>query len=98
MSSTFALHWPRPSPGLRAGGLTKTLLRRRAVACRMAPRTTEHIMPDSEADLTAAHQPAGRFPPTHWTVVMDAGKDSSPNARDAFGELYRAYLTPLIAF
>lgn len=40
----------------------------------------------------------GRFPPTHWTMVMSAGKDSSPDARDAFGDLYQKYLPPLTAF
>ena len=29
---------------------------------------------------------------------MTAGKDSSPDARDAFGKLYQTYLPPLLAF
>jgi RNA polymerase sigma-70 factor (ECF subfamily) len=29
---------------------------------------------------------------------MSAGKDSSPDARDAFGTLYRTYLPPVLAF
>jgi RNA polymerase sigma-70 factor (ECF subfamily) len=31
-------------------------------------------------------------------MVMNAGKDSSPDAREAFGKLYRLYLPPLLAF
>ncbi len=64
----------------------------------MAYTTTEYNMADAEVDLTSGRQGAGRFPLTHWSVVVDAGKDSSPGARDAFGELYRAYLPPLLAY
>jgi RNA polymerase sigma-70 factor (ECF subfamily) len=35
---------------------------------------------------------------THWSVVFAAGKDSSPEARAAFGELYTAYLPPLLTY
>jgi len=35
---------------------------------------------------------------SHWSEVFTAGKDSSPDARAAFGELYVAYLPPLLAY
>jgi RNA polymerase sigma factor (sigma-70 family) len=40
----------------------------------------------------------GRFPPTHWSMVISAGKDSSPDARKAFGKLYEAYRAALVVF
>jgi RNA polymerase sigma factor (sigma-70 family) len=40
----------------------------------------------------------GRFPPTHWSLVVQAGKDSSPDARSAVGELYRTYQPVLIGY
>ena len=56
----------------------------------------ETYMPGSGSSFEAVAQ--GRFPPTHWTMVMSAGKDSSPDARQAFGVLYQKYLPPLMAF
>ena len=58
----------------------------------------EDDMGTSESDSTAVSPQDGRFPSTHWSMVMSAGKDSSPDAREAFGRLYRAYLPPLLAF
>jgi RNA polymerase sigma factor (sigma-70 family) len=46
----------------------------------------------------AARGRAGQFPLTHWTLVMGAGKGSSPDAREAFGKLYEAYRPALLAF
>lgn len=44
-------------------------------------------------------RPLGRrFPSTHWSVVMMAGKDSSPHARAAVGDLYEAYRAALHSF
>jgi RNA polymerase sigma factor (sigma-70 family) len=43
-------------------------------------------------------QNVGRFPRTHWSLVMNAGKDSSPGARNAFGRLYETYRPALVAF
>ena len=40
----------------------------------------------------------GRFPPTHWTIVAEAGKDSSPDARAAVGQLYTTYRPALLAY
>ena len=38
------------------------------------------------------------YPRTNWSIVFTAGKDSSPDARAALGELYVAYLPPLLAY
>jgi RNA polymerase sigma factor (sigma-70 family) len=50
------------------------------------------------AEPGPSEQNLGRFPVTHWSVVMSAGKDSSPDARAAFGRLYEAYRPALLAF
>jgi len=41
---------------------------------------------------------AGRFYTTHWSVVLAAGKDSSPSAREALQRLCLAYWYPLYAY
>jgi RNA polymerase sigma factor (sigma-70 family) len=40
----------------------------------------------------------GRFPTTHWSVVMAVGKGDSPQAADALEQLCGAYWYPLYAF
>jgi len=40
----------------------------------------------------------GRFPTTHWSVVMAAGKRDSVQAADALEQLCRTYWYPLYAF
>jgi DNA-directed RNA polymerase specialized sigma24 family protein len=40
----------------------------------------------------------GRFPTTHWSVVMAAGKEDSPQATDALEQLCGTYWYPLYAF
>lgn len=40
----------------------------------------------------------GRFPTTHWSVVMAAGRGDSPQAADALEQLCRTYWYPLYAF
>jgi len=62
----------------------------------MRPITREEYMANSNSDPPQVV--AGQFPPTHWTVVVNAGKDSSPGAREAVGKLYRAYRPSLLAF
>lgn len=42
--------------------------------------------------------PAGRFAATHWTVVVAAGQEASPQARRALEELCRTYWYPLYAY
>ena len=41
---------------------------------------------------------SGRFPTTHWSVILNAGRGSSPSARAAFGRFYEAYRSPLLAY
>ncbi len=46
---------------------------------------------------SAPQGPAG-FPATHWSVVLTAGHDSSPGAREALEQLCRAYWYPLYCY
>ncbi|HOC57991.1 MAG TPA: sigma-70 family RNA polymerase sigma factor [Verrucomicrobiota bacterium] len=50
------------------------------------------------AEANPSSRGFGWFPPTHWSVVIEAGKDSSPGALEAFGRLYEAYRPALVAF
>jgi RNA polymerase sigma-70 factor (ECF subfamily) len=43
-------------------------------------------------------RPGGRFATTHWSVVLAAGRDSSPEARLALAELCKSYWYPLFVF
>lgn len=52
-------------------------------------------MPPSEAD--SAFQPAQQFTTTHWSVVLQARKDSA-RSTEALAWLYRAYWYPLYAY
>src|SRR5262245_19360932 len=54
-----------------------------------APTAKGHLEPMPEASLC---------PRTNWSIGFAAGKDSSPDARAALGELYVAYLPPLLAY
>ena len=53
---------------------------------------------------TAEHTPvsppavAGNFTPTHWSVVVAAGRNDSTHARVALEKLCRAYWPPIYAF
>jgi len=46
----------------------------------------------------AAGVPAGYFATTHWTVVLAAGRGSTPQADRALEELCRTYWYPLYAY
>ena len=52
----------------------------------------------SEQDFPGAPQISAGFPATHWSVVLTAGHDSSPGAREALEQLCRAYWYPLYAY
>ena len=41
---------------------------------------------------------AGSFPTTHWSVVLHAGANNAPQARDALETLCRQYWYPLYSF
>ncbi len=45
-----------------------------------------------------APRPSPGFPATHWSVVLTAGHDSSPDAREALELLCRAYWYPLYCY
>jgi RNA polymerase sigma factor (sigma-70 family) len=54
----------------------------------------------SPPDQKAASTPTGpqRFHTTHWSVVLAAGRPSSPHARDALASLCQVYWYPLYAY
>lgn len=54
-----------------------------------APTVKVHPVPGTQSPY---------YPRTHWSIVFAAGKDSSADARKAFGELYVAYSRPLLAY
>jgi hypothetical protein len=41
---------------------------------------------------------SAQFATTHWSVVLAAGHDSSPDAHEALEQLCRAYWYPLYAY
>lgn len=47
---------------------------------------------------TATPEGAGRFATTHWSVVLAAGRKSSPQAQEALGRLCQTYWYPLYAY
>jgi DNA-directed RNA polymerase specialized sigma24 family protein len=49
-------------------------------------------VPDPNSDAS------GRFPSTHWSLVIKAGSPESPQARAALAELCSAYWYPIYAF
>jgi RNA polymerase sigma-70 factor (ECF subfamily) len=42
--------------------------------------------------------PAGRFPTTHWSRIIQAGDSSAPGTRDALAALCQGYWYPLYTF
>src|SRR6266496_4092410 len=55
-------------------------------------------MPQRSENLASNSGGGRQFPPTLWSVVLLAGKDSSERAREALATLCRAYWFPLYAF
>ena len=56
-------------------------------------------MPNSDQTATTYHSPAGDyFLTTRWTVVLSAGRKSSPQSDRALAELCQTYWYPLYAF
>jgi len=51
---------------------------------------------DSSVNIAAA--PVGEFPATHWSVVLAAAQEDSPQATEALETLCRTYWYPLYAF
>jgi RNA polymerase sigma factor (sigma-70 family) len=52
----------------------------------------------SEASTPSTGAPGDIFATTHWTVVLAAGKQSTPQSDHALEELCRAYWFPLYAY
>jgi RNA polymerase sigma-70 factor (ECF subfamily) len=52
----------------------------------------------STSGFPSAPQLSAGFPVTHWSVVLTAGHDSSPGAREALEQLCRAYWYPLYCY
>jgi RNA polymerase sigma-70 factor (ECF subfamily) len=52
----------------------------------------------SKHSTEASHAPGEIFATTHWTVVVAAGRKSTPQAEVALEELCRTYWYPLYAF
>lgn len=53
-------------------------------------------MPPSEAD--SDFQPPQHFNTTHWSVVLEAGKASSPQSTEALAWIYETYRYPVYAY
>ncbi len=54
-------------------------------------------MTDPQHEAGEVHQGCG-FPPTHWSVVLNAARSGSPGADQALANLCEAYWYPLYAF
>ncbi|MFV1963894.1 MAG: RNA polymerase sigma factor [Pirellulaceae bacterium] len=52
-------------------------------------------MPTPKSSSVSRHQ---QFASTHWSIVLDAGRDSSPTSEQALSTLCETYWYPLYAF
>jgi len=64
----------------------------------MEPRQAERVSGFEENRSASTPPSAGEFATTHWSVVLTAGHDSSPDAREALEQLCRAYWYPLYCY
>src|SRR5262245_37570262 len=55
-------------------------------------------MPPQKAKMDSVAPAAGNFAPTHWSVVLAAGRTDSTQAHDALETLCRTYWQPIYAF
>ncbi len=55
-------------------------------------------MPTPDQNAQASTPGSARFRTTHWSVVLAAGRRSSPDARDALAALCQVYWYPLYAY
>jgi RNA polymerase sigma-70 factor (ECF subfamily) len=51
-----------------------------------------------ETRINSEGSPGAVFPTTHWSVVLEAGRDDSPQAGAALEQLCRVYWYPLYAY
>jgi RNA polymerase sigma-70 factor (ECF subfamily) len=59
--------------------------------------TSSQPAPES-ASTPATPSPRPAFVTTHWSLVVSAGRNDTPNARNALEKLCRAYWFPIYAF
>ena len=55
-------------------------------------------MPEGPCQASAPSHPPGVFATTHWSVVLAAGRDDSPQAAEALEKLCRTYWYPLYGY
>ena len=55
-------------------------------------------MSPSDSEANSPRPEAGQFPTTHWSVVLAAGRDDSPQATEALEQLCRTYWYPLFIY
>src|SRR4051794_521226 len=55
-------------------------------------------MPPTEHKEDSTPPRAASFTPTHWSVVLSAGRSDSTHARSALEKLCRSYWFPIYAF
>jgi RNA polymerase sigma factor (sigma-70 family) len=60
--------------------------------------TTDSTTPSASDALSANAGAGGVFATTHWTVVLDAGRRSTPQSDRALEELCRTYWYPLYVY
>jgi RNA polymerase sigma-70 factor (ECF subfamily) len=81
----------------------KKVMHRQAPAnqlqCCQSNESRVFYFPMTEPTFVEAHRAgAGAFPTTHWSVVLAAGDQHSPQAEQALTALCRAYWYPLYAY
>ena len=60
--------------------------------------TTSHQTDPGSTSARARSTPRPAFVTTHWSLVVSAGRDDTPQARDALEKLCRNYWPPIYAF
>jgi RNA polymerase sigma factor (sigma-70 family) len=64
---------------------------------RSSPESETPVVSDG-TESESPGQAVGCFATTHWSVVLTAGHDSAPGAREALEQLCRAYWYPLYCY
>ena len=60
--------------------------------------TTSHQADPGSTSADGAPLPRPAFVTTHWSLVVSAGRNDTPHARDALEKLCRSYWFPIYAF
>src|SRR5580765_357157 len=69
-----------------------------AFSCSFCHHSYTTWTPMSDPNEQAPQHFAGRFPTTHWSVVLAAADSAAPWAPEALDELCRTYWGPIYAF